>query len=315
LNIVENLLGGLAGGMKQYSSEFVIKHEKLDLRVCLLPSESLLPHEETIPDRVSELKESLLREGKVKDPIIVDSESLVVLDGMHREAAMRELQCLRMPACMVDYLSPHIGVGVWYRTLSGPLRRDQFEAALFSLGIEPERTTVNMTEILKKSGPAMIFAGGECLRLKSRDREIYDVLRTIERCARQQGAKITFETERDALEKLENNRTDAIIILPRVNKTSVRKAGLTRQLLPHKVTRHIIPARPLAVNAPLETLTDETMPLMAANTQFITTLRSREIIRRPPGTVIEGRRYDEETFVFNCITDNGNADPHIGAPE
>lgn len=279
--------------------EFVIKHEKGDLRVCLLPSESLLIHEETIPDHVSELKESLLRDGKVKDPIVVDSGSFVVLDGMHRVAAMRESRCLRMPACMVDYLSPHIDVGVWYRALSGKLRREQFEAVLFSSGIEPERMTVNITEIPRNSSLATIFASGECLRFRSRGRGVYDVLSTAERCARQLGLVITFETERDALEKLEDRKIDAVITLPKIDKASVREAGLTRRLLPHKVTRHIIPARPLAVNVPVRILTDGTLLLREANGQFIANLRSREIVRRPPGSIVEGRRYDEETLIFS----------------
>ena len=43
--------------------------------------------------------------GVVKKAIIVDSKSMVVLDGVHRLTALRMLspECVRVPAWLVDY--------------------------------------------------------------------------------------------------------------------------------------------------------------------------------------------------------------------
>jgi hypothetical protein len=52
----------LAGATEQQSSEFIIKHEKLDLHIYLSSMNNLFLHEETIPDRVAELRREFLRD-------------------------------------------------------------------------------------------------------------------------------------------------------------------------------------------------------------------------------------------------------------
>ena len=288
----------MAKGTKEHA-EFLIRHDKVDLGIYLSPCKMLFIHEETIPDRVAELKDSLIRDGVVKDPVVVDAGSCVVLDGMHRVAALKELRCFSIPVCAVDYLNPNIRVGVWYRTLSGRLSTSQFEAALSSSGLRFERVSFDVTSAMENPHLATIFANGESLRLKGDGWQVYEVLKTAERCARRLALTVTFETERDALEMLVNKKIDAIITLPKIDKASVREAGLTGRLLPHKVTRHVIPARPLGVNVPLQALTDANIPLEEANRQFIANLQTRKITRRPSGSVIGDRRYEEETFIFN----------------
>lgn len=287
------------GEATKRNSEFLIRHDKVDLGIYLSPSNTLFIHEETISDRVAELKDSFLHEGVVKDPVVVDANSCVVLDGMHRVAALRELHCFCIPVCAVDYLNPSIEVGVWYRTLSGRLSSSRLETALSSSGLRFERSSFDVTSVMENPHLATIFASGECLGLRADGQQVYEVLKTAERCARQLGFTITFETERDALDMLVNKKTDAILTLPKIDKAAVREAGLTGQLLPHKVTRHVIPARPLGVNVPLRILTDADMSLEEANRQFIAGLQARKITRKPSGTVIEDRRYEEETFIFN----------------
>lgn len=298
-SIVRNNFQTFIDNTAKYSPGFLIKHEKLDLRICLWPSQLLLLHEETIPDRIAELKESYLHDGIAKDPIIVDADSSVVLDGMHRVVALRELHCLCIPVCAVDYLNPSIRVGVWYRAFSGRVSPAEFEATLASSGIKVGTFSADMKAIGENPWPTMVFARGESFRLDSRDLQAYEVLKVAERCARDLHLTVSFETEQDAVEKLIDRKADAIMTLPRIDKATVREAGLTRRLLPHKVTRHVIPARPLRVNTSLKTLTDDNMSLQEANQQFVAGLQARGISRNPSGAVVEGRRYEEETFIFN----------------
>jgi hypothetical protein len=156
-----------------------------------------------------------------------------------------------------------------------------------------------MTRILENPNLATIFATGEWLGIEGNGFQVFEFLKKTEDCARQLGFTLMFETEHDALEKLVNNKVDAVITLPKIDKAAVTKAGLTGRLLPHKVTRHVIPARPLGVDVPLRILTDANMPLEKTNRQFVASLQARKIAREPPGAVIEGRRYEEETFIFN----------------
>jgi len=280
-------------------SELIIRHERVDLRIRLSPTNVLLIHEETIPERVAELKESFVRDGIVRDPVVIDDRSHVVLDGMHRVVALREMGCLNLPVCAVDYSDPSIKVGVWYRTLPRRLPIDAYEKALSLVGVKLERFSFNINELLENAPLATIFSSGDCFKLRSSEMETYDVLRKAEQCLSQFSPTIHFETERDALNKLANKQADVVVTLPRIDKAAVRTAGLTGRLLPHKVTRHMIPARPLGVDAPLGTLMDASIALEDANHQFVQSLRGREVARRPRGSIIEDRRYEEETFVFN----------------
>lgn len=289
----------MAQRMNRDSSELLIRHESLDLALYLSASELLILHEETIPDRVGKLKESFLRHRLVRDPVIVDAASCIVLDGMHRVAALRELDCVRVPVCAVDYSSPSIRVGVWYRTLLGRSIPDQFEKVLSPSGVRFGRISVDMTKLLEDPPLALLFSTGECFRLESDSMNAYEVLKKAERCARDLGLAVAFETEHHALEQLASKQKNAVIILPKIDKMSVRNAGLTGRPLPPKFTRHVIPARPLGVNVPIGVLTDVGTALQDANSSFVESLRTRGMTRKPPGSVIGGRRYEEETFIFN----------------
>jgi len=280
-------------------SAFVVGHKELDLRLCLLSSDLLLLHEETIPDRVAELKQSIIEDGVVKDPIIVDTSSHVVLDGMHRVAALRELHCLYIPVCEVDYADPSIRVGVWYRALSGRVDLSQLASALSASGIKIVKAPADVSTVAENSPLAVVSANGEYLRMDGIGWQVYEILKVAERCVRELGFSVGFETESDALKRLISRKIDAIITLPKIDKALVREAGLSGRLLPHKVTRHIIPARPLSVNAPLKMLTAKDTTLKETNEKFVSSLQTRRMTQRPSGTVIEGRRYEEETFIFH----------------
>lgn len=93
----------------------------------MLEISSLLLHEETIPELLEQLTWSIKKDGCLNHPIIVDAESFLVLDGVHRVAALKRLRCRRIPACLVDYWSPAIKVFNWYRTIG---RVNTFESLL-----------------------------------------------------------------------------------------------------------------------------------------------------------------------------------------
>jgi len=299
VTIARNGFKALAEATKQNSPELMIRHEQLDLHIYLSSIDSLLLHEETIPDRVAELKLEFVRDEVVKDPVVVDANSCVVLDGMHRVAALRELDCTCLPVCAVDYLSPSIKVGAWYRAIFGKASPSQVKLALSASGVGFEGFPFDISNITENPTLAMLFADRECLKLESNGLQVFETLKIAERCLRELCLIVKFETESDALQNLVNKKTEAIMTLPKIDKASVLKAGLTRRLLPHKVTRHVIPARPLGVNVPLKTLMDRNTPLTESNKRFVSSLQTRGTTRRPSGTIMGGRRYEEETFIFN----------------
>ena len=61
----------------------------VDLRI--VPISNLLIHEEVVPERLARLKEQLIGDGILSDPILIDRDSLVVLDGTHRAVSYTHL--------------------------------------------------------------------------------------------------------------------------------------------------------------------------------------------------------------------------------
>lgn len=72
-------------------------------RFALVPIRDLKTHEEAEPDRVRRVVRQMRSAGVVKKAIVVDSKSMVVLDGVHRLRALQMLGCFRAPAWLIDY--------------------------------------------------------------------------------------------------------------------------------------------------------------------------------------------------------------------
>lgn len=83
------------------------------LDVAMLPVESLSPHEEVDPARLEELAGQIRDDGFVREPIVVDAEHRIILDGHHRYAALKKLGLKRVPAYVVDYASDAVRVTLW----------------------------------------------------------------------------------------------------------------------------------------------------------------------------------------------------------
>ena len=75
----------------------------VSVRFALVPIRDLKTHEAAETDRVRRVMRQMQSTGVVKKAIIVDSKSLVVLDGVHRLTALRLLGCARAPAWLIDY--------------------------------------------------------------------------------------------------------------------------------------------------------------------------------------------------------------------
>ena len=77
--------------------------EKIEIR-------KLNPHEQIIEENLKKLLASLKVEKRLKEPIIVDEETKVILDGHHRAKAFSLLGLKEIPCRFVDYGSEDITV-------------------------------------------------------------------------------------------------------------------------------------------------------------------------------------------------------------
>ncbi len=77
------------------------------MNITLVPIEELKPHEEVKEKKFSSFARfaSRLRRDRIRlQPLWIDAETKVILDGHHRFAVYKELGCKRVPCIEVQYL-------------------------------------------------------------------------------------------------------------------------------------------------------------------------------------------------------------------
>lgn len=281
---------------------FTIKADKLDLEIAIIDIGSIHMHEETIPEVVQALAADLLKDSILRHPVIVDEKTIVILDGMHRTAALRAIGCVRIAVCLVDYDNPSIRVDTWYRAFSKQDTRSLIEE-LTRWNIRTRESNIQEAKKNLEVGAAAAFIATKekCLMIESTGgdvRQNFQLVASIDRIAKSLEYEVNYETKSDAMKKLNEGTAQLILGPPPVTKQDVRRFGLRDDPLPHKATRHIIPARPLGIDVPIEILRNQSIRLLQANRQIIERLKKRPLERLNPGSLIENRRYEEEVFLF-----------------
>ncbi|MBD3155276.1 MAG: hypothetical protein GF368_01315 [Candidatus Aenigmarchaeota archaeon] len=79
----------------------------------LVEISKLKEHEEIIPERFDELKNEILSSGFLKEPIVVDKNTNIILDGHHRFNIFKSLGYSKIAVQYVDYGNPKIVVDSW----------------------------------------------------------------------------------------------------------------------------------------------------------------------------------------------------------
>jgi hypothetical protein len=278
---------------------FELKTAKLALKLRITRIRKVLIHEEIISELLNELVQNMKQSGVVKDPVIVDERTRVVLDGMHRVAALREMGYAYLPICEVDYRNPSIKIRCWYRVVKGK-DGEKFREVLRLLSLESQSCPPQKARkaLARRKALAAFLTSEECILVKSKKMEIlelYTWIKRIEQALCEEGFKLCYEHEK-AAEQLVGSNT-AVLMVPRVTKREVIEIASAGHVFAHKTTRHIIPARPLNVRVPLDWLRGNT-PLREVNHMLRDFLRTREVERLPPGSVYENRCYEEEVLIF-----------------
>jgi ParB-like chromosome segregation protein Spo0J len=70
----------------------------------------LNPHEQIIEENLKKVLTSLKVEKRLKEPVVVDKETKVILDGHHRVKAFEILGLRDIPCRLVDYSSDGITI-------------------------------------------------------------------------------------------------------------------------------------------------------------------------------------------------------------
>lgn len=285
---------------------YTIHHPLIDLEIALVELHKLLIHEEILPWFLDQLVNNIRSRQLLMHPIIVDRQHFIVLDGMHRIAALQKLGCRFIPVCLIDYQNPHVVIGSWFRVIHASLSKQDVRVLLSQQYHLKEQNLNNArNHVEKRKALAALILPSKCYTLHRNQtnlhgesvQDIYHEIRNIESSLRRSQFSITYETDTDAFTHLNATDSTPILQTPTVRKREVIAAALRNQLFYHKTTRHMIPLRPMFLNIPLEWLYSEASP-KSINQKLVRYLSTKSYRRYPPGQVFD-RRYDEELYVFN----------------
>ena len=81
--------------------------------ITLIPIDLLRPHEETEASRLIELRNDILSRRVLEKPILVDLNTMIILDGHHRYRVLRDLGKKRIPSLLIDYNDSCVEVSSW----------------------------------------------------------------------------------------------------------------------------------------------------------------------------------------------------------
>jgi L-serine kinase (ADP) len=283
--------------MKEAMSQhgFQIRDAKIPIVLALRQSEDLRPHEETVPEDLDAIVLALQSDPVLRHPIIADSISGAVLDGTHRLAALKRLDCQTIPAALIDYQNPLIQIDRWYRTITGGNVR-ALEERVHNLHPVKMSDSEADRSLLARSSYATLRDARGCWAFKSQSARPLDLCRDafkLELIAKGQDAKITYADKSGP-----NDQSSSALLMStiRLAKEEVVDGCMKHQLFPPKSTRHLIPSRPLGVTVPLQWLMETNIE--EAEKKFEAHLSSMAIRRLPEGSIVGSRRYMEEVFLF-----------------
>ena len=110
--------------------------DDIHTRIKIIPVEKCLIHEGTVQEWVDQIAATIKNDGILKNPIIVTAHEsyYVVLDGMHRFAAIEQLELPDILVCEVDYFSQGV-------VLEPPATKKEVLECALSKRILPPKST------------------------------------------------------------------------------------------------------------------------------------------------------------------------------
>jgi len=278
---------------------YTIRHPLITLELGVAELETLHIHEEVIPSAKEALKKKIIQDAVFLDPIIVDRKTRVVLDGMHRVVASKEIGFRFIPVCYVDYMNPHLILRSWYRVFHLPLDFYMAQHALQKLDLSYARGAPEDAhlQVQDRKAIAALCWSSEALIVIGETKDIeatYGKIREIENILRHYS--ISYATERDAMERRTKDQYSPYLETPNLRKQEVIGIALEGRVFPQKTTRHVLPARPMDVRVSLEWLYEHRLE-EELNQKLKEYLNARSIKEMPPGTFLD-RRYEEPLYVF-----------------
>ncbi|MDO8527854.1 MAG: ParB N-terminal domain-containing protein [Deltaproteobacteria bacterium] len=238
-------------------------------RIKIIPADLCLVHEGIIEKWVGQIASNIKDQGTLKNPVIVTWHDpyYVVLDGMHRFAALQQLEIRDILVCEVDYFSPKIILEGWDAFIFRQIGARNLLCELFpeSEGYRYHATTKMTDAKLRVAQRQSLLAVGdkdgeilllekENLNEKNRVEELCLVTDKVDRVLSERDLKVLYVDNSLTLDDFESSSAQSLVLRPQFSKQEVVDHTLNKKLFPPKSTRHLIPERPLRVDLDLSLL-------------------------------------------------------------
>lgn len=241
---------------------------------------TLLPHERTITSYVESLSEQIKHDGILKDPVIVEQDTNVILDGAHRVEALKRNGIEYVACYTIPYSSQAVMLDRWARVIHlEPMLAKDF---VLSLNLNKQVSIEEAYQMAESRNVVIFFEGKSFVKEFKDILEAYSFIGNIEQMCSFMKRKVSYIDESEI--DLELERKNPVILGPKLRKIDVIQAAKNKKLFPPKTTRHIIDPRPVKIKLPLERLVDQ------VDIESVIRIKPRLY---PPGTFYEGRKYKE----------------------
>jgi len=204
------------------------------MKVELIPLKDVKCHEEVIEEELQDFIKSLRNKGIFYRPILVDRETLIVLDGHHRVEGLRRLGAKKVPAILLDYKSDDIKLYTWY-----PIITENVEEVLSFLEENAKIVEMKKEEAMEEvDGASALF----CILPDSNgiSKTIYADNELMEEM--KDKFKMEYVDTLDFLERFDGEK--GFLIYRRAHtKEEVIERAMKGEKFPPKTTRHYLPFR------------------------------------------------------------------------
>lgn len=230
--------------------------------ITIVPLSQCLAHEGVVPRWVDEIATNLLDEGVMKNPIVVTKTKRrgkrVVIDGMHRFAALQQLDIPTALVYEIDYDDPAIQLAGWDALTFRPFRAKAFLTQLFGKdrGYTVERTaSAEAAQAAVRTREAVLAAGDRhgtfsllCPRKPATVEACTSKARLADDVLDAQGFRPVYVADSLSIADFHQTRATGILFRTHYTKEEIIERTLAGKLFPRKSTRHLIPRRPLRVD-------------------------------------------------------------------
>lgn len=230
-------------------------------QIKIVPMRHCITHEGVVNRWVEHIAHNLLDEGVMKNPIIVTRvgrthNKWIVIDGMHRFAALRQLEIPHIAVYEIDYQHADSALGGWDALVFRPFHAQTFLRKEFKHGYRIEKVGS------AKEAKAAVDTRAALIAATDRRGPFYLLTKghhaTVDQCARtSQKVDMALDAQGyrplyvpDTLSINDYKKTDAsgLVMRTRYTKAEVLERTLEGKLFPRKSTRHMIHGRPLRVD-------------------------------------------------------------------